>query len=179
MLPPDSSYRLALHACHDHHFFLRSAADAYAVGYSALLLHDNQSLPFITVSGADWTFTRLICLKGGPGRGWGWKHWPPVLAPWCRLYDSADYTIFILLKMRFFAGYRHLQVIHVCRVSLYARKYGRVKLALGDHPFVKLKVIIKNRWLLNEGSLTGAGIVVTIVSVWLTSWVNYNRPILS
>jgi len=40
-----------------------------------------------------------------------------------------------------------------------------VKPALGDHPFVKLKVIIKNRWLLNEGSLTGAGIVVTIVSV--------------
>jgi len=40
-----------------------------------------------------------------------------------------------------------------------------VKPALGDHPFVKVKVIIKNRWLLNEGSLTGAGIVVTIVSV--------------
>jgi len=41
-----------------------------------------------------------------------------------------------------------------------------VKPALGDHTFVKLKVVAQNRWLLNEGSLTGTGIV-TIVSLWL------------
>jgi len=39
-----------------------------------------------------------------------------------------------------------------------------VKPALGDHTFVKLKVVAQNRWLLNEGSLTGTGIV-TIVSL--------------
>jgi len=38
-----------------------------------------------------------------------------------------------------------------------------VKPALGDQPFVKLKVVAQNRWSLNEGSLTGTGIV-TIVS---------------
>ena len=43
-----------------------------------------------------------------------------------------------------------------------------VKPALGDHPFVKLKVVAQNRWSLNEGSLTGTGIV-TIVSLWLLS----------
>jgi len=28
---------------------------------------------------------------------------------------------------------------------------------LGNHRFVKLKVVTQNRWLLSEGSLTGAG----------------------
>jgi len=41
---------------------------------------------------------------------------------------------------------------------------GTVKPALGDQPLVKLKVVVENRWLLNEGSLTGTGIV-TIVSL--------------
>jgi len=39
-----------------------------------------------------------------------------------------------------------------------------VKLAFGDHPVVKLKVVAQNRWSRNEGSLTGTGIV-TIVSL--------------
>jgi len=39
---------------------------------------------------------------------------------------------------------------------------------LGNHPFVKLKVVTQNRWSLNEGSLPGTGIV-TIVSLWLLS----------
>jgi len=30
-----------------------------------------------------------------------------------------------------------------------------VKPALGDYPFVKLKVVTQNRWSLNDGSLTG------------------------
>jgi len=30
-----------------------------------------------------------------------------------------------------------------------------VKPTLGNHPFVKLKVIAQNRWLLNEGYLLG------------------------
>ena len=44
-----------------------------------------------------------------------------------------------------------------------------VKPTMGDHPFIKLKVITQNRWLLNDGSLTGTGIVVTILSLWLLS----------
>jgi len=36
--------------------------------------------------------------------------------------------------------------------------------ALGDNPFVKLKVVVQNTWSVNEGSLTGTGIV-TIVSL--------------
>jgi len=39
-----------------------------------------------------------------------------------------------------------------------------VKPALDDHPLVKLKVVTQNRWSLNEGSLTGTGIV-TIVTL--------------
>jgi len=39
-----------------------------------------------------------------------------------------------------------------------------VKPALGDHMFIKLKAVAQNRRLLNEGPLTGTGIVVTIVS---------------
>ena len=38
---------------------------------------------------------------------------------------------------------------------------------MGDHPFVKLKVVAQNRWSLNEGLLTGTGIVVTYVSLWV------------
>ena len=53
-----------------------------------------------------------------------------------------------------------------------------VKPALGDHPFVKLKVVAQNRWSLNEGSLTGTGIV-TVIKTALTSCVNDNRLILS
>ena len=34
-----------------------------------------------------------------------------------------------------------------------------VKPALGDHPFVKLKVITQKRWSLNVGSVTGTVIV--------------------
>ena len=45
------------------------------------------------------------------------------------------------------------------------------KSTLGDHPFVKVKVVAQNRWSLDEGSLTATGIV-TIVSV------NDNQPIL-
>jgi len=30
--------------------------------------------------------------------------WPPVLPPQCGVYDGADYTSFILLKMRFVRG---------------------------------------------------------------------------
>ena len=33
-----------------------------------------------------------------------------------------------------------------------------------NHPFDKLKVVVQNTWLLNEGLLTGTGIV-TIVSL--------------
>jgi len=44
-----------------------------------------------------------------------------------------------------------------------------VKPALGNHPFVKLKVVVQNRWLLNEGLLTGAAGIVTFVSFWLLS----------
>ena len=51
-----------------------------------------------------------------------------------------------------------------------------VKPALGDHPFVKLKVVAQNRWSLNEGLLTGTG-VVTVVSFCLTSCINDNWPI--
>jgi len=44
-----------------------------------------------------------------------------------------------------------------------------VKPALGNHPFIKLKVVAQNRWSLNDGSLTGTGIVtiefVTIVNL--------------
>jgi len=43
-----------------------------------------------------------------------------------------------------------------------------VEPALGDDPFVKLKVVAQNRCSLNEGSLTETGIV-TIVSLWLLS----------
>jgi len=43
-----------------------------------------------------------------------------------------------------------------------------VKPALGDHSFIKLKVVAQNRWLLNEGLLTGTG-TVTTVSLWLLS----------
>jgi len=39
-----------------------------------------------------------------------------------------------------------------------------VKPALGDHPFVKLKLVVQNRWSLNEGLLTETGIV-TIVTL--------------
>jgi len=41
------------------------------------------------------------------------------------------------------------------------------KRTLGDHPFVKLKVVAQNTWLLNEGSLTGIGIVCHCVSLRL------------
>ena len=51
-----------------------------------------------------------------------------------------------------------------------------VKPALGDHPFVKLKVVTQNRWSLNEASLTGTGIV-TIIETALTNCINDNRPI--
>ena len=34
-----------------------------------------------------------------------------------------------------------------------------VKPALGNHPFVRLIVVTQNRWSINEGSLTGTGIV--------------------
>ena len=44
-----------------------------------------------------------------------------------------------------------------------------VKPALGNHPFIELKVVAQSRWSLNEGSLTGTDIVVTIVSLWLTN----------
>ena len=44
-----------------------------------------------------------------------------------------------------------LIVIPALRIAL--------KPTLGDHPFVRLKVVTQNRWLLNEGSLTGTGIV--------------------
>jgi len=37
-----------------------------------------------------------------------------------------------------------------------------VKPALGEHPFVELKVVTQNRWSLNEGSLTGTGIVTKL-----------------
>jgi len=40
-----------------------------------------------------------------------------------------------------------------------------VKAALSDHSFVKLKVVAQTRWSLSEGSLTGTGIFVTIVSL--------------
>jgi len=39
-----------------------------------------------------------------------------------------------------------------------------VKPALGDHPFVKLKLVAQNRWSLNEGLLTETRIV-TIVTL--------------
>jgi len=39
-----------------------------------------------------------------------------------------------------------------------------VKPALGEHLFVKLKVVAQNRWLLNQWLFTGTGIV-TIVSL--------------
>jgi len=38
---------------------------------------------------------------------------------------------------------------------------------LGDHPFIKLKVVVQNRWSLNEGSITGTDIAVTIVTYQL------------
>jgi len=41
-----------------------------------------------------------------------------------------------------------------------------LQIALGDHPFVKLKVVAQTRWSLDEGSLTGTGIV-TIVNLSL------------
>jgi len=41
---------------------------------------------------------------------------------------------------------------------------------LGDHLFVKLKVVAQNRWSLSEGSLTGTGIVAVLS-------VNDNQPI--
>jgi len=41
-------------------------AAAYAVVYSVLLLH-NALTPSLTLSGSDWTFTRLICLATTPG----------------------------------------------------------------------------------------------------------------
>jgi len=44
-------------------------AAVYAIVYSVLLRHDAPSLTSFTLSGADWTFTRLICLVGGPGGG--------------------------------------------------------------------------------------------------------------
>jgi len=44
-------------------------AAVYAVVYSVLLRHDAPSLTSFTLSGADWTFTQLICLMGGPGEG--------------------------------------------------------------------------------------------------------------
>jgi len=34
-----------------------------------------------------------------------------------------------------------------------------VKPALGDHQFVKLKVVAQNRWSFNEGLLTGTGVM--------------------
>jgi len=39
-----------------------------------------------------------------------------------------------------------------------------VKPVLGDHPFTKVNVVTQNRRPLNEWSLTGTGIVVTIVT---------------
>jgi len=77
------------------------------------LLHDAPSLPSLTLSGADWTFTRLTCLMGGLQE---WEHWPLVLPPWCGVYDSADYTTIMLQKMRFCAAYMRVQVIRVCGV---------------------------------------------------------------
>jgi len=38
-----------------------------------------------------------------------------------------------------------------------------LKPALGDHPFIKLKVVAQNRWSLNEGSLTGTSIVTIVI----------------
>jgi len=37
-----------------------------------------------------------------------------------------------------------------------------VKPALGDHTFIKLKVVTQNRWSLSEGSLTGTSIVTVL-----------------
>jgi len=61
-----------------------------------------------------------------------------------------------------------LIVIHALRIT--------VKPALGNYPFVKLKLVIHshNGWLLNEGVLTGTG----TVTLWLLSiCANDNRPI--
>jgi len=43
---------------HQQQMSISLDAAVYAVVYSALLLHDTHSLPSLTLSGADWTFTR-------------------------------------------------------------------------------------------------------------------------
>jgi len=67
---------------HQQQMSISLDAAAYAAVYSVLLLHNATSLPSLTLSGADWTFTRINrlttapeynndshSLTGGPGEG--------------------------------------------------------------------------------------------------------------
>jgi len=103
----------------------------YAVVYSAVdnsarLLHDTHSLPslclWLTGRSRDWSVSRVI---------WGMRkqeHWPPALPEWCGVYNSVDYTTFILLKTQFCTRHRHVWVMRVCGV--YAQKYGNITITL-------------------------------------------------
>jgi len=50
-----------------------------------------------------------------------------------------------------------------------------VKPALGDHPFVKLKVVAQNRWSCNEGSLKLLGQVLSLL--WVVTVVSLSSSL--
>jgi len=112
------------------------------------------------VSGVGWGYL---------SHGWlvGHRTWPRVLPPWCGIYDHADYTTFILLKMRFYAGHRRVQVICVCVV--YAQKYSSclnsiVSVSYG--PYITSWYLVKSRSGQRADStvwpLSGSGWIVKI-----------------
>jgi len=101
----------------------------YAVAYLALLLLDAPSLPSLTHSGADWMFTRLICLMGhtvcpvGEGREEaGTLAAGTASVVWairqCGLHN------FYFTENAILYGYRRVQVMRIWRI--YAQKYGTI-----------------------------------------------------
>jgi len=90
------------------------AAAVYAVVYTAVddsapLLHDAPSLPSLTLSVAEWMFTRLTHVTGGPGGAGG-----NTGRQYSLTYDGADYTTFTSPKTRFCRG------IGMCGLYAYA-----------------------------------------------------------
>jgi len=82
---------------HQQQMSISLDAAMYVNVHTVLLLHDAPSLHSLTLSGANWTFTRLIYLMGGPGRGEGGGN------TGCQYYlRGAGYTMVRTIQLLFY-----------------------------------------------------------------------------
>jgi len=95
------------------------AAATYAVVYTAVddsvpMLHDAPSLPSLTLSVAEWTFTQVTCVTCGPGGAGG-----NTGRQYClngAVYTTVQTIQLLLHRKHDFVGVWHVRVICICGV---------------------------------------------------------------